>query len=330
MNRFKQSSRGFTLIELLVVIAIIAILVGLLVPAVQTVREAANRASCSNNLKQIGLALHLYESDNGVFPPEWLVPSTADPAVPLSTANVGISVLTLILPYLEQNNLYVQIDATKGVLNPANMPPANSAYSTGIKTYLCPSAPGETAVEYSAALNLSFSNLGYNDVNYSPSLIFGRTDYTPDCGTAFGTGADGTASNLGIISLPPAPPTRMAAITDGTSNTLLAVEVAGRPSFYGNDGLIRTAPPNPQGGGAWADPFTYSLNNGALPDGSGLLPGPCAANCSNDGEIYAFHPGGFNAVWGDGAVRFLRQTVTLSQIGALVSKAGGEILDFDY
>ena len=151
-----------------------------------------------------------------------------------------------------------------------------------------------------------------------------------DCGTEFGTQADGTPTNLGIISLPPMPPTRFADITDGTSTTLMFVEVAGRPSFYGNRGLIRSSPPNPQGGGAWADPFSYALNNGALPDGSGQVPGPCVANCSNDGEIYSFHNGGFNGLWGDGSVRFVLQTLTPSQLSALVSKAGGEVINFDY
>jgi len=253
-----------------------------------------------------------------------------DSAVPPSTVLVGVSLFVLILPYLEQENLFAQIDTTKGVLNPANMPPNNQAYSTGVKTYLCPSAPGGLVVDYSIALNLSFANLGYNDVNYMPGLSFGRIDYEPDCGTEYGTQADGTPRNLGIISLPPMPPTRFADITDGTSNTLLIVEVAGRPSFYGNKGLILSPPITPQGGGAWADPFAYALTNGSLSDGSGQQPGPCAANCSNNGEIYSFHPGGFNAVWGDASVRFVRQTVTLDQIAALVSKAGGEVINFDY
>jgi hypothetical protein len=139
------------------------------------------------------------------FPPTWKMLSAPDPAAPASTALFGAAMFVLILPYLEQQNLYVQIDTTKGALDPANMPPGNPAYSTVVKTYLCPSAPGGLVVDYSTALDLSFANLGCNDVSYPPGLSFGRIDYAPDCGTEFGTGGDGTPGNLGIISLPPWP-----------------------------------------------------------------------------------------------------------------------------
>jgi prepilin-type N-terminal cleavage/methylation domain-containing protein/prepilin-type processing-associated H-X9-DG protein len=325
-----RTRNGMTLVELLVVFAIVALLIALLVPAVQKVRETANRAQCANNLKQIGLGLHNYTSVNGAFPTAWKLLPVPDLAVPPSTAQVGVSMFVVILPYIEQENLFAAIDTRKGALNPANMPPGNSGYSTGISTYLCPSAPGLAVVDYSTALNLSFANLGYTGVSYAPGLIFGRIDYAPDGGTEFGTQADGTPGNLGIIALPPLGPTRFTDITDGTSTTLLVVEVAGRPAFYGNKGLIASSPTVPQGGGAWADPFGYALTNGSLTDGSGLQPGPCAANCSNNGEIYAFHRGGFNAAWGDGSVRFVSASITLSQLGALISKAGGEVIGFDY
>lgn len=324
------TTRGFTLVEVLVAIAIIAILIALILPAVQRARESANRASCSNNLKQIGLGLHNYESVNHCFPQAWMMLSTPDPLVPASTNGVGVSMFAFLLPYIEQGNVFDQLNTARGMLNPANMPPNNAAYSSGIKTYVCPSVPLPLVVDYSTALNLSFANLGYFNVNYPDGLWFGRIDYGPDCGTEFGSGGDGAPSNLGIIALPPAAPTRFGDITDGASTTLLVVEVAGRPSFYGNQGLILTPAVVPQGGGAWADPFGYALTNGSRTDGSGQQPGPCAANCSNNGEIYSFHVGGFNAVWGDASVRFVTQSITLAQLGALVSKAGGEVIDFDY
>ena len=173
------TQQGFTLIELLVVIAITGLLIGLLLPAVQKVREAAALTQCANNLKQIGLALHSYESVNRHFPTAFKMLPDPDPAAPSETGTYGPSVFVLILPYLEQDNLYRQIDITKAALNPVNMPPNNPAYSTPIKTFLCPSAPGDSTVDYSAELANSFNNFGIN-VSFPPGLIFGRTDYAPD------------------------------------------------------------------------------------------------------------------------------------------------------
>jgi prepilin-type N-terminal cleavage/methylation domain-containing protein/prepilin-type processing-associated H-X9-DG protein len=332
MSRDPSKRKGFTLIELLVVIAIVAILIGLLLPAVQKVRAAAARMSCQNNLKQIGLALHNYESANGSFPLAYNLLPANDATVPGSAPrNMGHSMFVYVLPFMEQDNVYRQIDTTKGFFSPANMPNGNPAYSTVIRTFLCPSSPAPASMDYSAALNTGWTAGGYA-INYPAGLTFGRTDYAPVSGTDLGIGSGTQESqatgNAGIIGQPPAAPTCITDITDGTSNTLMLVEDGARPLFYINNGQFKSNGPVTQGGGAWADPFGNLVVNGSYPDGS--IGGPCAVNCTSDNEMFSFHPGGTNVVMGDGSVRFLRSSITLTQAAALISKAGGEVLNFDY
>src|SRR5438874_2010510 len=135
--------KGFTLIELLVVIAIIGILIGLLLPAVQKVREAASRLQCANNLKQLGLALHAHHGDRDSFPPGF-VSKLSDPAwvMPPGNCNAeapdlgpGWGQFSFLLPYIEQDNLARSIRRDLLILNPAN----DAARRTFVKTYVCPS-----------------------------------------------------------------------------------------------------------------------------------------------------------------------------------------------
>jgi prepilin-type N-terminal cleavage/methylation domain-containing protein/prepilin-type processing-associated H-X9-DG protein len=366
MNRLTGSRDAFTLVELLVVIAIIGVLVGLLLPAVQKVRASAARSQCSNNLKQLALGFHSYHGVYGSFPNAFQFLSQPDAAVPSSTYTlptpttpatpspplVGPSAFVLVLPYIEEGNVYQQINLKLSFFDPANLPPGNPAYSTPIKTFLCPAAPGTPAIDYTAELAQSFNNFGV--ILHCPSgLVFGRSDYAPDAGMSVDIPGININAGASILTQPPAPPVRLTDIPDGTSNTVLLSEDAARPTWYGSNGIAlqqgftpvagpyTAAGPTPQGGGAWADPLNYIATNGSDPLGSGIAAGgnfdgippapySCSEMCSNDSEIFAFHTGGSNMAFGDGSVRFVRSGLSLGQMSALLSRAGGEVLTFDY
>jgi len=296
----KTERTGFTLIELLVVIAIIAILIGLLLPAVQKVREAAARMSCSNNLKQHGLGLHNYESSYGYFPPVGTQIS----------GQQGHSVFTFILPFIEQDNTFRLIDIKKPITDPANLfSPANTA---SIKIYECPSAPnfGQKA-DYVAASYLP-PGLGIPP--------FGRIDYgaVTGIGGTFASLAGGVPSgDTGTLRYNTN--TRILEMSDGTTNTIVIAEDAGRIQRYQMGKVVSGSFAS---GGAWADYNSEYYVHGSNLDGSG---GSCSVNCDNDNEIYAFHTGGAMVLMGDGSVQFLRSSVQASIIAALVSRAGGEV-----
>jgi prepilin-type N-terminal cleavage/methylation domain-containing protein/prepilin-type processing-associated H-X9-DG protein len=206
-----RSRRGFTLIELLVVIAIIAVLIGLLVPAVQKVREAAARTQCLNNLKQMGLALHTYESTYFQFPPAGTYPVGG-------TSADSYSVHARILPFIEQSNLYRLVDLNASAISQPLV------VGQRIAIYVCPSEVNDRARTDSTP------------VRYP-------TTYAANVGTWFvydpstGQGGNGAFSmNL---------PTRMADFTDGTSNTVGLAEVKAYTSYLLGTGLpnVPNAPP---------------------------------------------------------------------------------------
>jgi prepilin-type N-terminal cleavage/methylation domain-containing protein/prepilin-type processing-associated H-X9-DG protein len=215
MERFLSASRrssAFTLIELLVVISIIAVLIALLLPAVQSAREAARRAQCINNLRQLGLATLNFESTYGYLPPKALPVNqtnlnATDPNVDAQAAmpNIAASYLTLILPYMDQTVIYNQINLTTGVAaaDTMNIPVCtgpgamhsgyDSVYSTAINTFLCPSSPGPPTINYFNAFWGPYGDGGgdtctpgaptpiggVTNLNPPPTQIWGRTDYFP-------------------------------------------------------------------------------------------------------------------------------------------------------
>jgi prepilin-type N-terminal cleavage/methylation domain-containing protein/prepilin-type processing-associated H-X9-DG protein len=366
--------KGFTLIELLVVIAIIAVLIGLLLPAVQKVRAAANRTACTNNLKQIGLAIHNYESTNGVLPACYtrLPAPDLDPNALFAGSQKGLSLLANLLPYMEQEPLYRRLDPSKSEFDTVNIPPGgthsggNTAYATVVKSYLCPSDPTPPTLDYYNACWGPYGNgggatcyggggTGTNE-NPPPGQIWARADYFPITGIHYPL-----IEALGLTSLYPGNPSdnpyqmagtitdpgvrgggviKITDITDGTSNTLIMSECGGKPVGYNRkrqiyasevDGLPvdGSIEPVSSAGGAWGDMFIYSALAGASCDDSGLRLGPCMINYTSNNEIYSWHTGGANALFGDGSVRFLKESTAAAVVIALVTRAGGEVVNSD-
>jgi prepilin-type N-terminal cleavage/methylation domain-containing protein/prepilin-type processing-associated H-X9-DG protein len=333
-TRWLRSPLGFTLVELLVVIAIIGILVALLLPAVQAAREAARRMQCSNNLKQIGLALHNYESAYRMWPAHSSFPIPGP-----GYQNPRGSWITRILPYVEQDGLFKLYDQNWNWHDPPN----NAAVKAKLPVVSCPSAPQREGFEW--AVLVSYANATTTTPTSSPrSFFFGNTtDYTNigGVGTALNNSLPparrlGDPLNSGIMK---AEAIGLAEVTDGLSNTILAAECAGRPRLYQNgkhipdgatpktwSGSATVTRPFPTGG-VWSSHSKGFLIDGAQPNGfTNTVPGTCSVNCSNDNEIYAFHPGGANALLADGSVRLLEPSLAIDVLIALSTRNGGEVV----
>ena len=307
-RRANPVRRAFTLIELLVVIAIIAILIGLLLPAVQKVRSAAARIKCQNNLKQIALATHGYHDANQKFPY-----GTLD-RQPNETTSTYVTGLILILPYLEQ-------DAVARRWNPAlprndSSTEATLGYSNSslqkslIPTYVCPSMTPPTGplggAENRAYCSYLF-NAGTPDATLYPYWSFYGLSQPPVFdGVAIPLNSPATVPNS-----PNRQPPNMASITDGASNTLLLGETDFKPSGV----------PSASYGGVWAYGYIgYSW-------GTTFVPFNKHDNTSTVyGAFRSEHTGGANFAMTDGSVQFVRDGIAADTYRALSTRAGGEVI----
>ena len=337
----RLSRQAFTLIELLVVIAIIGVLIGLLLPAIQKVREAAARLKCQSNLRQVGLALHDYHDTYGHFPPGARNFINVDDTPPNNQQNRA-GWVQLILPYIEQEALY------QSFVNYFETRPGSGYYASQvgdgngtqtkpvIRVLVCPSDPGSPRVTPA----LGFAG------NYA--LCYGNTDY----GTYVSGGGytDGTMSPPytldpgGIFYVRSR--TTLTAITDGTSNTLAGSEIVVPPS---NDSQGPTASPyGIEWRGAYWNNYEGNVGfstmhppNSLDPDRMGYCSGglPNKAPCLNtDSQVIqtarSYHAGGVNGLMADGSVHFFSDSVGVTPIqsgsvsvwNALGTRAGGEVL----
>ena len=356
MPRTSRHRSGFTLIELLVVIAIIAILIGLLLPAVQKVREAASRATCTNHLKQIGLGVHNFESSYRYLPPNQRQ---------VAAGGIRIRWATFVLPFIEQDALFRQYDQTKNWSHPNNLP----VTSTPVKIYTCPSTPlpanrldGAPDVAPSANVPASYATA------FDPSLV-AVTDYGGFYGVhesltgiagvpADTTGQAGTGRGLVYkVDDSSGAKLRLAAIADGLSNTLYLTESAGRPRWFVNKSPRDLPVGKALNGGGWCRPAS-DLGVFRGTDATGLaFSGPRAVNVTNGitftaadygatglgaayssptlygtdgtGQAFSFHGTGVNCLSGDGSVRFVNESVSVLNFAGFVTRDGGEVVNLD-
>jgi prepilin-type N-terminal cleavage/methylation domain-containing protein/prepilin-type processing-associated H-X9-DG protein len=311
------SRPAFTLIELLVVIAIIAILIGLLLPAVQKVREAAARIKCFNNLKQIGLALHDYHDSNGAFPSGHVELKDATGKFQYYS---GWSIS--LLPYLEQDNLYRTYNNTI-----PNQAPANQVFCQDpLAVYTCPSDPRGNQVlapETIAPDGTGNSTIHYMTGSYKAMTGIGDARTTNTFGgfwnevqtaQAAHPAGRGAFHGDGYSGLTPE---RMASVTDGLSNTIFVGE--------------RHTRTHPTRGPFWADTFNLYSKGAAWPYSITLQPDydACTRRVNSNYCKYgwgSFHTGGISFLFGDGSVRSIPPSIDMAVFADLSTIAGGEVI----
>jgi prepilin-type N-terminal cleavage/methylation domain-containing protein/prepilin-type processing-associated H-X9-DG protein len=326
----RRNRSGFTLIELLVVIAIIAVLIGLLLPAVQKVREAGARLECLNNLRQVGLAMQNYHSSFKAFPPAYTFNTVGTTTVYLH------SWPSFLLQYIDQDNVYLQYHTSV----PWNYTGTSAtdtlqnrvAVETPLKVFNCSNTPGyprfDTVYAQKAPAGIYGNQMPFQSGpatgDYAAPLGFSALIQTATLGQAVNVN---TAKGV----LEAGRNVKITEIKDGASNTILLVEAAGKPNWYAK-GDVDVTPSNPltyNNNGGWADPQGQNfILVGAKEDGSittdnaqATVPYPCGVGCSNRSNVYGFHAGGANVIYADGSGHFLPNNIDLGTLAKLIGRA---------
>lgn len=363
--RVRQLRRGFTLIELLVVIAIIAVLIGLLLPAVQSAREAARRIQCVNNLKQLGLGLHNYHDVHGSFPPG------------LASSGSGLSWRAMLTPFIEQNTVFNSINFTRNIEADYNEAVMFTVYNAISSIWLCPSDGHRDGAMRPA---LDWARVPYSEANPNGSPGFPPADpFTGVPGTRvpvsnyagsfgdnycigslssttnpwetdwqlsngaplapgqirigwhgyWGTSAGGAGTMRGFFTYESWAESTVGIgkVSDGTSNTIIVGEVL---PYQTADSSFWMATGMMAG---TTVPINLNTNRVAATDPScdkawGTTVWGCRFSYASKG-FKSEHPGGANITFADGSVRFLKQTINLATYCALGSKGGGEVISAD-
>ncbi|WP_422929714.1 DUF1559 domain-containing protein [Singulisphaera sp. PoT] len=340
-----RRQRGFTLIELLVVIAIIAVLIGLLLPAVQAAREAARRIQCTNNLKQLGLGMMNYETVNGAFPPK-SIQTGIGTNIPATAFDWGTS--ARLLPFMEQGAMFNTINFSFKYLAPAEA----TVGSMTLNVLLCPSEPRRQPIlfrGYYYGVNSYAWCVGdwyvYGGMNGPPTRsafatnvsrrIADITDggsqtvfaaevktYQPQLRHCFGDGSGGTFPSLNSPSSTLDPAASLALITSPTTFGQCQMIAEGHTRWVKGDsyhgGFTTALPPNTKVIG----PQGLDLDLASIDEDDG---GPTYAAITSR----SYHPGGVNALFGDGHIQFIKATVNFHTWRALGTIGGGEVVSGD-
>lgn len=327
---FTTAQPGFTLVELLVVIAIIGILISLLLPAIQAAREASRRSSCLNQMRQLGIAVHNHLDAHKLFPAgaayyekkSGRINNNPTQAEIDSGNYVRHNWPLALFPFIEEGSMTKKYNFKVAWSHASN----RTIIGIPISLLQCPSTPHSAAERVTAVT--------------SGGVIAAATDYTMIAAVG-----DVFYKAIGVTPVPKAP-ARLAVpdyvdrikasrVNDGLSKTFLIHECAGRPFFY-----VAPTKPGPTTktythkqdvaggialGGAWAQPDNSQSLHGTKQDGLSD-PGPCFMNCTNNNEVYSFHPSGVCAVLADSSTRTVTEDISATVFTATVTRNGGETL----